>query len=193
MNHQPPNMRLDAMRAIRNLSVLAALGGVIAFACVLITDQISRIAGGIPLSLSDTLVLSGLVALSGLVCGFVYIPVVGSVNEKLFGVAITAMLAAVVAQKLSQDGLDWSLLPVGAALLCFGVLAAITPSRIKAAYTTNQVDGGTTPPLIQAVRSTPRQQRRATQQQPQQAPYQQPTETSEFPVPQRQHDDRYGL
>lgn len=195
MNRQPQGLRLDVVHAMRNLAVLAVLGGVIAFACILVVDQISRAAGGMTSAVSDVAVMAVLVAVAGLICGIIYIPVVGSVNEKLFGSAIASLLFATVVYKLAQDGLDWSLLSVGTALLCFGVLATITPSRIKAAYTTQpkasrkrDAEGAVGSTLSDAVISTPRQQRQP--QTRQQAQYRQPPETSEFPI---QQDERYGI
>lgn len=124
-------------RVAVNLAVLAALSAVVTGAVVLVVDlSVGRFTDASPQQVSDIIVwavMSGLVAVAA---GLLYIPVVTTGNERLYGAAVDALAVAAAAWWVVFDGLlsgDWKALTLLAVIICTAVAAHAAPSRIEPA------------------------------------------------------------
>jgi hypothetical protein len=129
--------RYDPQRVAVNLAILAVLSGVIAFAAVMVSDQIIGWANNIPpRSPSEAVLPAILAAVAGVAAGLLYIPVVGTGNENLFVVAVLALTLAGLVFWCLLGGLldkDWQTISTGVAVLAAGITASLAPARIDAA------------------------------------------------------------
>lgn len=132
-----PDGRFDVQRLSINLIMLALLGGIIVGALVFLADVlVARFSGGVPFGMTFA-VLSGLAAgLGGVAIGLIYIPVMGSGSENLYGIAISVLTVVIAIVTLVFGGLldgvftslVWMTLLIGVA-----AIALATPGRIEAA------------------------------------------------------------
>jgi hypothetical protein len=129
--------KFDMKQTGVNLTILAVLCAVVTFAVVLIVDQVvAAVSDTVARPVGDTVLAAVLTCVVGVLVGLLYIPVVDTANEGLFGAAIVALTVAGVVVWVLFGGLldgDWSTLTTLAAVLCTGVTAASVPSRIDAA------------------------------------------------------------
>lgn len=129
--------RFDTKKVIVNLVILGVLCAVISFAALVVVDLIvSAITGWGAQGPGSGVVYGCIAGIVGVLAGLLYIPVVGTGNENLFGVAILALtVAAVVIYVLSAgllDG-DWNTILTLAAILCTSATAYAAPARIESA------------------------------------------------------------
>lgn len=129
--------RFDAKRTAVNLTILAVLAGVVTFAVMIVVDQVLGAATDVaPRAVSDIVVTSIITAVIGIGVGLLYIPVVGTGNEGLFGTAVIAVAVAAAAVWVLFAGLldgDWATLTTLAAIICTTVAAYAAPTRIESA------------------------------------------------------------
>lgn len=129
--------RFDATRTTVNLAVLAGLAGVITFAVLLVVDQaLGGFTGHTPEAINKLVMWAIITGGIGIGVGLLYIPVVGTGNEDLFGAAIIALAIAATAVWVLFGGLldgDWSTLTVLAMIVCTATASYSAPSRIEAA------------------------------------------------------------
>lgn len=129
--------KFDAKRTVQNLAILAGLAGVITFAVIIVVDQVlGATTDNSPQAVSDIVVTSIITVVLGILAGLLYIPVVDTGNENLFGIAIIAVAVAAAAAWVVFGGLldgDWSTIPVLAAIVCTAIAAYAAPSRIDVA------------------------------------------------------------
>lgn len=127
----------ETKKVVTNLVFLALLGAVVTFACVFLVDLLvaqftNTVAGGVP-----TAVLSAVIAgLIGIGAGLLYIPVSGTGNEHLFGIAVIALAVVAAVMWVLLGGLldgDWHTLVTLAAILGTATIAYATPTRIESA------------------------------------------------------------
>ena len=145
--NRPPNQqseqphllagRFDTKKVIINLVILGVLCAVISFAILVVVDLIvSAITGWAAQGPGNAVVYGAIAGIVGVLAGLLYIPVVGTGNENLFGMAIMALtLAAIVIYVLSGgllDG-DWNTILTLAAILCTATTAYLSPTRIESA------------------------------------------------------------
>lgn len=140
-NQQPEQNLLagmfDTKKVIINLVILGVLCAVISFATLLVVDLlVSAITGWGAQGPGNAVVYGAIAGIIGVLAGLLYIPVVGTGNENLFGMAIVALtLAAIVIYVLSGgllDG-DWNTILTLAAILCAAGTAYVAPTRIESA------------------------------------------------------------
>ncbi|HIW92496.1 MAG TPA: hypothetical protein H9870_12665 [Candidatus Corynebacterium avicola] len=127
----------DTKKVIINLVILGVLCAVISFAILLVVDLlVSAITGWGAQGPGNAVVYGAIAGIVGVLAGLLYIPVVGTGNENLFGMAIVALtLAAIVIYVLSGgllDG-DWNTILTLAAILCTAGTAYLAPTRIESA------------------------------------------------------------
>lgn len=129
--------RFETKKVISNLVLLAVLGAVVTFAVVFLVDilvaQFTEVtAGGVP-----TAVLTAVVAgLIGIGAALLYIPVSGTGNEHLFGIAVIALAVVATVLWVLLGGLldgEWGTLVTLAGIICTATIAYATPSRIESA------------------------------------------------------------
>lgn len=137
---QPPALiagLFHAKRTAINLAVLAGLCTLITFAVVVVVDQaLGGFADVTPQSMTETVTTALIAGVGGVAAGLLYIPVVGTGNEDLFGTAIIALAVAAIAVWVIFGGLldgDWSTLTVLATIICIAGTAYAAPARIDAA------------------------------------------------------------
>lgn len=136
---EPPQSqgRFDTKKVATNLTILGLLCAVITFAVVVVTDLIVSAISGWPEQGVAMAVLEAIVAgLIGVFAGLLYIPVVGTGNENLYGAAIIALTAAAIIVWVLFGGLldgDWETIITLVAVICAGSTAYIAPSRIESA------------------------------------------------------------
>lgn len=127
----------NAKRTTVNLAVLAGLCATITFAVVIVVDRIlGGITGSIPQSVSEVVVTALIAGAVGVAVGLLYIPVVGTGNEELFGTAIIALAIAASVVWVIFGGLldgDWTTLTMLATIICIASTAYAAPPRIEAA------------------------------------------------------------
>ena len=84
-----------------------------------------------------TAVMAGVVAgVIGVLVGLLYIPVSGTGNEHMFGLAVIALAVVAAVLWVVLGGLlqgDWRTLVTLAGIICTAAVAYTTPSRIEAA------------------------------------------------------------
>lgn len=127
--------RFDAQKLTVNLIIFALLAAVVTFAIVFVVDLLvgmipGQVAGGVPTALLTGVFAGGIGVLSGLL----YIPVVGTGNEKLFGTVIIALAAVATLMWVVLGGLfdgEWETLVTLAGIICTACIAYVTPSRIE--------------------------------------------------------------
>lgn len=129
--------RYDAKRTTVNLAVLAALAAVITGAALWAVNTIlaATTSATVPVA-SDIVVKAILTALIGIAVGLIYIPVVTTGNESLFGAAIDTLAVAAAVSWVLFGGLlngDWSTLSALALIICTAIAAHAAPSRIESA------------------------------------------------------------
>jgi drug/metabolite transporter (DMT)-like permease len=129
--------KFDATHTVQNLAILAGLAGVITFAVIIVVDQVlGRMTDSVPQAVSSVVVTSIITVVIGVLAGLLYIPVVDTGNENLFGVAIVAVAVAAAAAWVVFGGLldgEWSTIRTLAAIVCTTIAAYAAPSRIDAA------------------------------------------------------------
>ncbi|MGO1949270.1 MAG: hypothetical protein ACTH1D_06520 [Mycobacteriaceae bacterium] len=137
---EPENLlagRFDTKKVIINLVILGVLCAVISFAVLLVIDLIvSAISGWGAQGPGNAVVYGAIAGIVGVLAGLLYIPVVGTGNENLFGGAILALAVAAGVVYVIFGGLldgDWHTLLTLAAILCTAATASLSPTRIESA------------------------------------------------------------
>ncbi|GEB97537.1 MULTISPECIES: hypothetical protein [Corynebacterium] len=132
-----PQGKFDTKKLAINLTILGVLCAVITFAVVIVTDLIvSTISGWAEQGPAMAILVAIVAGLVGVCAGLLYIPVVGTGNENLFGVAILALTAAAIIVWVLFGGLldgDWETILTLVAVICAGSTAYIAPRRIESA------------------------------------------------------------
>lgn len=137
---QPENLlagRFDTKKVIINLVILGVLCAVISFAVLLVIDLIvSAVTGWAAQGPGAAVVYGAIAGIVGVLAGLLYIPVVGTGNENLFGAAILALAIAAGVVYVLLGGLldgDWNTLLTLGAILCTAGTAYVAPTRIESA------------------------------------------------------------
>lgn len=137
---QPENLlagRFDTRKVIINLVILGVLCAVISFALLLVVDLIvSAVTGWAAQGPGAAVVYGAIAGIVGVLAGLLYIPVVGTGNENLFGAAILALAIAAGVVYVLLGGLldgDWNTLLTLGAILCTAGTAYVAPTRIESA------------------------------------------------------------
>ena len=137
---QPENLlagRFDTRTVIINLVILGVLCAVISFALLLVVDLIvSAVTGWAAQGPGAAVVYGAIAGIVGVLAGLLYIPVVGTGNENLFGAAILALAIAAGVVYVLLGGLldgDWNTLLTLGAILCTAGTAYAAPTRIESA------------------------------------------------------------
>lgn len=133
--------RFSAKKVIINLVVLGILSAAVTFAAVFVVDLlISQFAGVTSGGVGTAVIVGVLAGVIGVLAGLLYIPVVGTGNEHLFGLAVIALavVAAVVWVLLGGllDG-DWRTLVTLTGIIATAMTAYATRPRIEAADVRN--------------------------------------------------------
>ena len=117
--------------------LLALLGAVVTFAVVFLVDLlVAQIAGYSAGGVSSAVLAAVVAGLIGIGAGLLYIPVSGTGNEHLFGIAVIALAVVAAVLWVLLGGLldgDWATLVTLAGIVCTATIAYATPSRIEAA------------------------------------------------------------
>ncbi|MGV0396722.1 hypothetical protein ACUY3M_00045 [Corynebacterium suicordis] len=129
--------RFEAQKVIVNLVVLGVLSAAVTFAAVFVVDLLLSQFAGTSAGGVGTAVVIGLIAgIVGVLSGLLYIPVVGTGNEHLFGLAVIALavVAAIVWVLLGGllDG-DWRTLITLTGIVATAMTAYASRPRIEAA------------------------------------------------------------
>lgn len=129
--------RFDGKRVAINLIVLAVLAAAVTFAVVFVVDLL---VGMLPNQFSSGTSAAGLAAVIagavGVLAGLLYIPVSGTGNENLYGMAVIALAVVAIILWVVLGGLldgDWSTLVTLAGIICTAAIARLAPSRIESA------------------------------------------------------------
>lgn len=137
---QPENLlagRFDTKKVVINLVILGVLCAVISFAALLVVDLIvSAVTGWAAQGPGQAVVYGAIAGIVGVLAGLLYIPVVGTGNENLFGAAILALAVAAGVVYVIFGGLldgDWNTLLTLGAILCTAGTAYAAPTRIESA------------------------------------------------------------
>lgn len=137
---RPENLlagRFDTRKVIINLVILGVLCAVISFAVLLVIDLIvSAVTGWAAQGPGAAVVYGAIAGIVGVLAGLLYIPVVGTGNENLFGAAILALAIAAGVVYVLLGGLldgDWNTLLTLGAILCTAGTAYVAPTRIESA------------------------------------------------------------
>lgn len=129
--------RFQTKKVISNLVLLALLGAVVTFAVVFLVDLlVSQIAGYGAGGVSSAVLAAVVAGLIGIGAGLLYIPVSGTGNEHLFGIAVIALAVVAAVLWVLLGGLldgDWATLVTLAGIVCTATIAYGTPSRIESA------------------------------------------------------------
>lgn len=129
--------RFEAKKVVINLIVLGVLAAAVTFAVVFIVDLIiSQFAGYSSGGVGTAVVVGVIAGLVGVLAGLLYIPVVGTGNEHLFGLAIIALAIVAAVVWVVFGGLldgDWSTLITLTGIIATAMTAAATRPRIEAA------------------------------------------------------------
>ena len=129
--------KFDAKKVSVNLVLLGVLSAIVTFAVVLIVDQLIAVVTDDITQGPGAAVVYGVVAgIVGVLAGLLYVPVSGTGNEGLFNTAIVALTVAAAVFYVIFGGLldgDWRTLLSLAAILCTGITAYASPSRIESA------------------------------------------------------------
>jgi hypothetical protein len=132
-----PQGKFDVKKVSINLAILGILCAVITFAAVVVTDLIvSTVSGWAAQGTAVAVVIAFVAGLVGVLAGLLYIPVVGTGNENLYGAAIIALTIAAVVVWVLFGGLlsgNWHTIITLVAVICAGATAYIAPSRIESA------------------------------------------------------------
>lgn len=143
--YQPEKLlagRFDSKKVAVNLSVFAVLAMAVTFAIVyLVQVLVGLIPNYVTGDASRALVTGIMAGVIGVIAGLLYIPVVGTSNEKLFRYAILALTTVAIVMWVVLGGLlqgDWYTLVTLAGILCTSGIAYATPSRIDAADVYNR-------------------------------------------------------
>ena len=129
--------RFDATKVIVNLIVLGVLAAAVTFAAVFIVDLLLSQFTGVSSGGVGTAIVTGVIAgIVGVLAGLLYIPVVGTGNEHLYGLAVIALavVAAIVWVLLGGllDG-DWRTLITLTGIIATAMTAYASRQRIEAA------------------------------------------------------------
>ena len=129
--------RFDATKVIVNLIVLGVLAAAVTFAAVFIVDLLLSQFTGVSSGGVGTAIVTGVIAgIVGVLAGLLYIPVVGTGNEHLYGLAVIALavVAAIVWVLLGGllDG-DWRTLITLTGIVATAMTAYASRQRIEAA------------------------------------------------------------
>ncbi|WP_459610436.1 hypothetical protein [Corynebacterium urogenitale] len=129
--------RFEAKKVIINLIVLGVLSAAVTFAAVFIVDLIiSQFAGYSSGGVGTAIVVGVIAGLVGVLAGLLYIPVVGTGNEHLYGLAIIALAVVAAVVWVLFGGLldgDWSTLITLTGIIATAMTAYATRPRIEAA------------------------------------------------------------
>ncbi|WP_238596659.1 hypothetical protein [Corynebacterium heidelbergense] len=129
--------RFDTKKVIVNLVMLGLLSAVVTFALVYVVDLLVGLLPGMVSLGMGPAVMSGVIAgVLGVVAGLLYIPVAGTGNEHLFGVAVIALAVVAIVVWVVLGGLlngDWRTLVTLTGIICTAATAYATPSRIESA------------------------------------------------------------
>lgn len=129
--------RFDATKVIVNLIVLGVLASAVTFAAVFVVDLLLSQFTGVSSGGVGTAIVTGVIAgIVGVLAGLLYIPVVGTGNEHLYGIAVIALavVAAIVWVLLGGllDG-DWRTLITLTGIIATAMTAYASRQRIEAA------------------------------------------------------------
>ena len=129
--------RFDSTKVIVNLIVLGVLAAAVTFAAVFIVDLLLSQFTGVSSGGVGTAIVTGVIAgIVGVLAGLLYIPVVGTGNEHLYGLAVIALavVAAIVWVLLGGllDG-DWRTLITLTGIIATAMTAYASRQRIEAA------------------------------------------------------------
>lgn len=129
--------RYDGKKVAMNLIVLAVLAAAVTFAAVFIVDLLVGFIPGEASAGVGPAVLTGVIAgVIGVLAGLLYIPVSGTGNEHLFGMAVIALAAVAAIAWVLAGGLlsgDWGTLVTLTGIVCTAAIAYVVPSRIESA------------------------------------------------------------
>lgn len=129
--------RYDGKKVAMNLIVLAVLAAAVTFAAVFIVDLLVGFIPGEASSGVGPAVLTGVIAgVIGVLAGLLYIPVSGTGNEHLFGMAVIALAAVAAIAWVLAGGLlsgDWGTLVTLTGIVCTAAIAYVVPTRIESA------------------------------------------------------------
>ena len=129
--------RYDGKKVAMNLIVLAVLAAAVTFAAVFIVDLLVSFIPGEASAGVGPAVLTGVIAgVIGVLAGLLYIPVSGTGNEHLFGMAVIALAAVAAIAWVLAGGLlsgDWGTLVTLTGIVCTAAIAYVVPSRIESA------------------------------------------------------------
>jgi hypothetical protein len=129
--------RFDTRKVVINLVILGVLCAVISFALLLVVDLVvSAVTGWAAQGPGAAVVYGAIAGIVGVLAGLLYIPVVGTGNENLFGAAILALAIAAGVVYVLLGGLldgDWNTLLTLGAILCTAGTAYVAPTRIESA------------------------------------------------------------
>lgn len=129
--------RFQTKKVVSNLVLLALLGAVVTFAVVFLVDLlVAQIAGYSAGGVSSAVLAAVVAGLIGIGAGLLYIPVSGTGNEHLFGIAVIALAVVAAVLWVILGGLldgDWATLVTLAGIVCTATIAYGTPSRIESA------------------------------------------------------------
>lgn len=129
--------RFDAKKVVINLIVLGVLAAAVTFAVVFVVDLIVSQFSGYSMGGVGAAVVVGVIAgLGGVLAGLLYIPVVGTGNEHLFGLAIIALAVVAAVVWVLFGGLldgDWTTLVTLTGIIATAMTALATRPRIEAA------------------------------------------------------------
>ncbi|WP_185770616.1 proline-rich domain-containing protein [Corynebacterium anserum] len=133
--------RFDAKKVIVNLIVLGILAAAVTFAAVFVVDLIvSQFGGSYSMGTAGEAIVVGAIAgLVGVFAGLLYIPVVGTGNEHLFGLAVIALAVVAAVVWVLFGGLldgDWTTLITLTGIIGTATTALATRARIEAADVT---------------------------------------------------------
>ena len=113
------------------------LAAAVTFAVVFVVDLL---VGMLPNQYSSGASAAGLAAVVagaiGVLAGLLYIPVSGTGNERLFGMAVVALAVVAIILWVILGGLldgEWGTLVTLTSIICTAAISRLAPSRIEAA------------------------------------------------------------
>lgn len=129
--------RYDGKKVAMNLIVLAVLAAAVTFAAVFIVGLLVGFIPGEASAGVGPAVLTGVIAgVIGVLAGLLYIPVSGTGNEHLFGMAVIALASVAAIAWVLAGGLlsgDWGTLVTLTGIVCTAAIAYVVPTRIESA------------------------------------------------------------